>query len=219
MKPTIASIFTWAMLATLALLLIPAAPSAEPAPAKPAPAVSLIVQGRSLDTAAEAVRAVGGEITHRLGIIRAVAARIDPARRDRLAAAPGVARIYDDRTLHASSSTSTFRDELNAVSWSGSDGTGSWGTGWIDDDPQDPDPVAGTITVVGVSECPSAGINPYCVFFQANKGHSLSREVNLTGAASATLSYAYAHEPLGGQATAAIEVSSDGGQSWTTLKT
>ena len=58
---------------------------------------SLIVQGRDLATVAEAVRGVGGEITHELGIIDAVAARLTRAQRARLAdsgvRAPDLRRI------------------------------------------------------------------------------------------------------------------------------
>ncbi len=59
--------------------------------------LSVIVQSAHSESAAAAVRAVGGEITHELGIIRAVAATLTPEQLTRLRNRPGV-RIYDNRT-------------------------------------------------------------------------------------------------------------------------
>ncbi len=163
------------------------------------------------------MRSGGGEVTHELGIIDAVAGRLTPAQLARLSGSPSVTRIYDDPTLRTASITATFRDELNAIAYNGDDGSAGWSSDWQDNDSQYPGPIGGTIYVVDIPACPSAG-STYCLAFEANKGHSVTREVDLSAAASATLTYAYAHEPLGGLVRILVEVSSDGGQSWTVLK-
>ncbi len=58
------------------------------------PSLSYIVQGRSLETVTSAVLAVDGEITHELGVIRAVTANLTPAQLETIRNDPGVRRIY-----------------------------------------------------------------------------------------------------------------------------
>ena len=65
----------------------------------PAPTGTYIIQGRDLATVAAAVRTAGGAITHELGLIRAVGARLTDAQRHTLRSAPGIARIYENRTV------------------------------------------------------------------------------------------------------------------------
>ncbi len=185
--------------------------------ASAARATSYIVQGRDLAGASDAVRSVGGEITHELGIIGAVGARLTPAQQARLSESTSVRRIFGDRTVRTASITATVRDEFDAIAYDGDDGTASWSSDWQDSDPQYPGPVGGPIYVYDKPECPSAG-STYCVAFHANKYVSLTREVDLSAAASATLTYAYAHEPLGGLVRVVVEVSSNEGQSWAVLK-
>lgn len=58
---------------------------------------SYIVQGADLATARAAVAAVGGEITHELGIIHAVGARLSAEQSEALRAATSVRRLYENR--------------------------------------------------------------------------------------------------------------------------
>ena len=69
-------------------LLGPAGPGDE--------AVSFIVQGHDLASAATAVRGVGGTVTHELGIIHAVGAELTPTQVRALRAAPDAPRVLDD---------------------------------------------------------------------------------------------------------------------------
>ena len=57
---------------------------------------SMIVQGHDLATVRSAVEAVGGEITHELGIINAVGAKIDAAQIGTLRHHGDVSRIMAD---------------------------------------------------------------------------------------------------------------------------
>ncbi len=60
---------------------------------------AFIVQGKDLATALEAVRQVGGEVTHELGVIRAVGARLTERQRAALEELEGITRIYEDRPV------------------------------------------------------------------------------------------------------------------------
>ena len=60
---------------------------------------SLIVQAADSATASRLVAAVDGTVTHELGIIRAVGARLTAAQRDRLAGMQGVLHLYENDPL------------------------------------------------------------------------------------------------------------------------
>jgi hypothetical protein len=55
---------------------------------------SVIVQAADVANASRLVAAVGGTVTHELGISRAAGARLTAAQRDRLAGLQGVLRLY-----------------------------------------------------------------------------------------------------------------------------
>jgi hypothetical protein len=55
---------------------------------------SYIVQGKSADSVAAIVQSVGGDITHELGVIRAVGATLTPAQAEALRLHSDVQRLY-----------------------------------------------------------------------------------------------------------------------------
>ena len=65
------------LVSLLALLAVLFGPLGAAFPAANGPAGSYIVQAADMETAAAGVRAVGGELTHELGIIDAVGANLD----------------------------------------------------------------------------------------------------------------------------------------------
>ena len=67
----------------------------------PSPGSSYIVQGGSLEAAKSAVIAVDGEITHELGVIRAVAADLTPKQLDAIELDRGVRRVYGNAGIEA----------------------------------------------------------------------------------------------------------------------
>ncbi len=77
----------------------PAAAPAESEPPPPSASSSFIVQGTDLATVLEAVRKVGGEVTHELAVIRAVGARLTASQRAELEKLEGITRIYEDRAV------------------------------------------------------------------------------------------------------------------------
>jgi hypothetical protein len=56
---------------------------------------AFVVQGQDMESVAQAVLRVGGEITHELGIINAVGAELTAEQKSALEASSGVNRIYD----------------------------------------------------------------------------------------------------------------------------
>ncbi len=117
-----------------------------------------------------------------------------------------------DCTAEAAGGSETLRDEFNTTSYINSDGSMNWSSNaWIETG-DDNTPNTGEITVE-VDDCPDAGSR--CIEFDSDTyalNDTLEREVNLSGAASATLSFDY-HLDFAG-AEYLLEVSSDGGASW-----
>ena len=74
---------------------------------------AVLVQGSDVTTVAAAVRAVGGEVTHELGIINAVGARLTPTQIRRLEASGGTLRIQADRSTSVSGGGPLGLDELS----------------------------------------------------------------------------------------------------------
>ena len=63
---------------------------------------SYIVQGESLESVASLVKRQGGEITHELGVIRAVAAELTAVQVETLRGLPGVRRVYGNGPVEVS---------------------------------------------------------------------------------------------------------------------
>ena len=99
----------------------------------------------------------------------------------------------------------TVRDNFNAVSYANNDGTASWSTSWVD---ADGNPAAGNVRVTGgeLVLSPSLG------------GESVYRQVDLSAASSASLSFSYDNQ-LGLLGTVSLQASNDGGATYTTLAT
>jgi len=66
---------------------------------------SFIIEGESIEEVAAAVRAVGGQVTHELGIINAVAASVTAGQRAELRAIAGIMRITDDGAVTTAGGT------------------------------------------------------------------------------------------------------------------
>ena len=108
----------------------------------------------------------------------------------------------------------TVADEFEVKSFSNNDGPDNWSGDWIEDDPEygGAGPTAGQVQIhdglLTLDDYPNTGGEP-----------SAAREVNLEGAASASVSFTFATsygvDP--GDAVT-VEVSDDGGATWTTLE-
>jgi len=81
------------------------------APMAPTAMTRVIVQGRSIDAAAAAVSAYGGQVTAKIDIINAVVADVPQANLTRLAKATGVVRVTLDRPVKLASHSGGNGDE------------------------------------------------------------------------------------------------------------
>jgi hypothetical protein len=109
--------------------------------------------------------------------------------------------------------TKTIRDEFDAVSYGGSDGTQNWNGDWQE---------------IGESDGPENGFLQVVPDGSMRVGHenakdqptfSLTREANLSGATTATLTYDYVAQNYGNHGSVSVQVSGDGGLTWNTLAT
>ena len=113
----------------------------------------------------------------------------------------------------------TVRDEFTAISYSGNNGTANWSNSWQEIGESD-GPNSGRVVVVSSSYAASGNalrIGGDEVYIGSR---GFSRQANLSGAASATLTYNYRRrrtDESGG--TVYLQVSGNGGSSWTTLAT
>lgn len=107
----------------------------------------------------------------------------------------------------------TVRDQFDAISYSGNNGTALWVGSW-QESPGD-GPSAGEIRVVADPYCPSTN----CLRFGPNNvsGRSVFRAVDLTDANRASLSFSFRRQlASGGDGALRARISSDG-SSWNTL--
>jgi hypothetical protein len=107
------------------------------------------------------------------------------------------------------SSTGTFRDEFGTAAYTNTNGTNPWSTNWVETG-DDGSATGGEVQIVN-----DGGSNRLRV---ENASRSVEREANLNGISSATLSFVYRRNGLDGATDyVAIEVSANGGGSWTEL--
>lgn len=107
----------------------------------------------------------------------------------------------------------TVRDNFETRAYSNNDGTDNWSGDWIEDDVNNPGPTAGNVWITNGGELrledrPNTGTQP-----------SLAREANLAGATIATLNFDWrTTSGVDTSDSAIIEVSANGGSTWTTLE-
>ncbi|MEA3207025.1 MAG: hypothetical protein QOE70_82 [Chthoniobacter sp.] len=107
--------------------------------------------------------------------------------------------------------SNTVLDNLSSQSYSNNNGTQSWSTNWIETDGGGGGATGGFIKVTA---------SPAQLQITADTtGNNIYREVDLSGATSATLSYLFDASSFGQSTALQIQVSGNGGSSYTTLKT
>jgi MSHA biogenesis protein MshQ len=115
--------------------------------------------------------------------------------------------------------TDNVKDSFSSTSYSNNNGSQSWATAW--QEIGESDGVSAGQARVNSSNC-SAGnclrIGTPSGFSPQYTDRGASREVDLSGASSATLSFNYFTGYGGGSANVSLEVSNDGGSNWTRLQ-
>jgi len=120
--------------------------------------------------------------------------------------------------------TGTALDEFNSISFSGNDGTLSWSNSWQESGESN-GPTYGNLKVV-VSKPSYSCTTSNCLCVGSSYGtgtYMITREVDLSGNSSATLAYKWRRDGWDGwysdDMPMLVQVSSNGGSSWTTLHT
>ena len=108
-------------------------------------------------------------------------------------------------TADTTSASQNVSDTFTAATYSNNDGTASWSTSWVD---ADGNPAAGNIRVTGGELVLSTFIGTESVY----------REVDLSGASGASLSFSYDNQ-LGLLGSVSLQASNDGGATYSTLAT
>lgn len=113
----------------------------------------------------------------------------------------------------APADAATVRDDFSSRSWSNNDGTANWSGSWIEVDANATGPTSGNAWITSGGELrledrPNTGGDP-----------SVAREVNLAGATSAILRFDWrTTSGVDPADSVVLEVSSNGGSTWTTLE-
>jgi MSHA biogenesis protein MshQ len=114
--------------------------------------------------------------------------------------------------LPSGGSCDVFRDEFNSIAYTGSDGTGTWSTNWLEINESD-GASSGDEQVVS-----DDGSNRLRVQDNDGGGEGVQREADLSDAVSATLSFDYRRDGLDDSGDyVRVDVSANGGSSWTEL--
>jgi hypothetical protein len=108
---------------------------------------------------------------------------------------------------------STVRDNFDAISYSGNNGSTAWNDSWTEAGEND-GPTVGLIQVLPKKNLFLGADQVYSPYVC-----SLTRSVNLGGATWATLSYDYSMEKGSNSGYIYVQLSNDGGVTWTTLST
>lgn len=105
----------------------------------------------------------------------------------------------------------TVRDEFNSVSYSGNNGTQNWSNSWQEAGEAD-GPSSGFLQVISDGTMRIGDRNGKNQLIR-----SLTREADLSGATTATLTYDYVVGNIGSDGYVSIQVSGNGGLNWDTL--
>ena len=231
-------VLTILMVLGLVLSLVPTVAAKDP------PMVDVIIQGRDLGLVRAATQGRGGEVTHNLGIIKAVAARVPEPALKALARHPHVERIYPNLDLELSGvGAPTVSDEFKAISYGLNEGTENWASDWNELGESD-GPGGGQVRVEASSYCEADNCLRIGAHGSSIDGRGLAREADLEGAIAATLSFVYRRSlreseyaslstsvaladtvsvPVAGPveesggASVSVQISGDGGAKWATL--
>jgi serine protease AprX len=176
-----------------------------------------------------AVEKGGGKVTKQLDLIVSFSAEMTGKELTKLAKNPKVRWISADAPMVSTTAPgmNTVLDVFASKSYSLNAGTLYWSGSWTESG-ESTDPSKGAITVATINRC--SGGSGYCLRIDPDPAKtatiSVSRQANLSGASSAILSFYRKNEfnvSVSGVAgvgeAASLQISADGGVTWTTLQT
>jgi serine protease AprX len=176
------------------------------------------------DPEAEVVNG-GGQVKKQLKMIQSFSAEMTGKKILKLAEKKKVRWISADAPMlstAAGTGMETMRDEFAAISYSGNNGTTAWSSDWVLSGGST-SLTTGLIQVVSSSNCSGGSGNCLRIDPYIPTGTSIYRQTNLSGMVSVWLSF-YRNNQLnlnkgGASEQVQLQISPDGGKSWTTLQT
>jgi serine protease AprX len=215
------------VLALVAGMLVPIATVANAKPARIHPVLAeiaattpdemvrvMVQKADNSDRAERLVEKLGGLVTKDLQLINGFAAQLPAQAAPKIAKLAAVSWVSLDAPMVPAVTTEIVRDEFNALSFSNNDGSVNWAGPWVEDDAAGAGPTTGNVDIYNgglrIDDQPNTGTSP-----------SAAREVDLSaGVTSATFSFDFLTGPGVdlNQDKVAIEVSTDGGISYTVLE-
>lgn len=170
------------------------------------------------------VKKGGGQVKKQLDLIVSFAAEMTGKEVEKLAKNPKVLWISPDApvTSTADLGLSTVLDMFKNYNYQGNDGNENWAGGWTEGDSYYGDANystfnQGLIQLANSNNCADGG--GYCLRMDPYQvGTYVYREVDLSGAAVARLSLYRNNRLFQDNGVVDLEISADGGTSWTTLR-
>jgi serine protease AprX len=170
-----------------------------------------------------AVTKGGGQVKKQLDLIVSFSAEMTGKEITKLAKNPKVRWISADAPMvsTAAPGMDSVRDEFNTKAYSGNNGTAAWSTNWTESG-ESTNTKSGLIQVVSNSAC--ADGSGYCLRLDPNTptGTYLYRQANLSDFVSVWLTFHRNNQLNANGGTSEqvqLQVSSNGGTSWTSLQT
>jgi serine protease AprX len=170
----------------------------------------------------------GGKVKKQMDLIVSFSAEMTGKELLKLAKNPKVVWISADAPMVSTTAPgmNTVLDVFTSKSYSLNAGTLNWSGSWTESG-ESTDPAKGAITVATINRC--SGGSGYCLRIDPDPAKtatiSVYRQVNLSGAASASLSFYRKNEfnvsvsgVAGTNEEAQLQISADGGGTWTTLQ-
>lgn len=172
------------------------------------------------DSAEQEVSQRGGRKDKDLRIVNGFVAELSGRQIEALSRMKGVRWISIDAPVRSSGTTGyyTYRDEFSSISFAGSNGTQNWTPSKWTEVGESDGTESGDVRVVSNSNC-AAGNCLRIGDRGSISGKGVYRKVDLTSATLATLSFSYKTDVSWSGGSVSLQISANGGSSWTTLKT
>jgi serine protease AprX len=169
------------------------------------PTASYIVEADSTDNAARAVKAAGGHVVSRLGVIDAVEASLTSSQHQAVLAIQGVKQVTPNAPV-TTLAAANVRDNFETGSFANNDGTHRWYGDWVEQNDNN-SPFNGKVSIGWHDR----GGNRMII---GGNGAIYRRAATPANASTVTLKLNYSRASLGPGEYVAVQASSNGGTTW-----
>ncbi len=167
---------------------------------------SYIVEADSTDNAARAVKAAGGQVVSRLGVIDAVEASLTSSQHQAVLAIQGVKQVTPNAPV-TTLAAANVRDNFEIGSFANNDGSHRWYGDWVEQNDNN-SPYNGKVSIGWLER----GGNRMII---GGNGAIYRRAATPSSASSVTLKLNYSRASLEAGEYVAVQASANGGTTWT----